>query len=351
MKSRGKQRTKIGEGNSILIIYTGGTMGMSYGKDGKTLVPFNFQTVLKNLPELHRFDLKISVSAFQKPLDSSNMKPDHWIQLAETIRENYDRFDGFLILHGTDTMAYTASALSFLLENLAKPVILTGAQLPIDIPRSDARENFVTALEIAAARKDGKPLVQEVCIYFDYLLLRGNRSRKVQSTHFDAFISENFPHLAKAGINIEFAEEQLFRPSGKKLKVYNQLNSDILVLKLFPGLSERILRKTLETDGFAGLILETFGAGNAPTDEWFLKTLRQTIDKGIPVMNVSQCIGGKVTQGKYLTSRKLDEIGVISGKDITIEAAVTKLMFSVANKPYKSNISHTLQTSLRGEME
>jgi L-asparaginase len=333
---------------SVLIIYTGGTMGMSYDMDHR-LVPFDFSEILDKLPELHRFELELTIISFETPLDSSNFKPSHWIDLAKIIHKNYDTYDGFVILHGTDTMAYSASALSFLLENLNKPVIFTGAQLPIGVVRTDARENFITALEIASSKKGGKAVVSEVCIYFNNFLLRGNRSKKVQSSHFDAFMSENYPYLAEAGVTIEYNSLALNQQGPvQPLKVYTALDTNICILKLFPGISSEYIKNVLSTPGLKGVVLETYGSGNAPSDEWFIGCLREAIEKGILIFNVSQCIGGMVDQGQYLTSKGLTQAGVVSGGNITTEAAVTKMMFVLAN--VKKDQAKALTIPIRGEM-
>ncbi|WP_293896837.1 asparaginase [Sporocytophaga sp.] len=335
----------------LLIIYTGGTMGMHYDPMVKSLVPFNFSDIISTLPEVGRFNLTLEFISFLRPIDSSNMKPIHWIALAELIHEQYQKYDGFVILHGTDTMAYTASALSFMMENLNKPVIFTGAQLPLSEVRSDARENLVTAIEIAAARKDGKPVVKEVCIYFNHALMRGNRSKKLQSSHFDAFLSENYPNLAEAGVSIEFNETALYSPAYKPFKIYTVLDSNVLIVKLFPGINKEVVECLFNTAGLKGVVLETFGSGNAPTDKWLEDVLKEASEKGIVILNVSQCIGGTVFQGRYDTSRHLEKSGVISGKNITTEAAITKMMFVLANKPFNENIRASLEESIRGEMD
>lgn len=309
----------------IMIIYTGGTLGMTYDAAG-VLIPFDFSLILEQLPVLRNLFLDITVVSFHTPVDSSNIEPEHWQTIGKIIFEHYDDQDGFVVLHGTDTMAFTASAISFMLPDLAKPVIFTGAQLPIREPRSDARENLVTALEIASAKENGKSLVPEVCIYFDYELLRGNRSKKVESMHFDAFKSENYPTLAKAGVKIDYNYSAIRRKEERKLTLFKKFDTNISVLKLFPGINKRTVEAVLKTDGLKALILETYGSGNAPSTEWFITSLKHAIDQGILILNISQCPGGMVVQGKYETSKSLTEIGVISGGDMTIEAAVTKLM-------------------------
>jgi L-asparaginase len=310
----------------VLIIYTGGTFGMTYDSEG-VLIPFDFALILEHLPTLKNFALELTVISFDKPIDSSNIEPDHWKALGNIIYQNYLTHDGFVVLHGTDTMAYTASALSFMLEGLSKPVVFTGAQLPIAEPRSDARENLITALEIASAKKDGRPLIPEVCIYFDYVLLRGNRSKKVESMQFDAFDSGNYPPLAKAGVKIDYnysvIREHLVRPN---LQLRSNLDTNISILKLFPGIQSAIVDAILQTKGLKALILETYGSGNAPTSDGLIMSLKRAINQGIIIVNISQCPGGMVTQGRYETSRELQRIGVIGGADMTTEAAVTKLM-------------------------
>lgn len=309
----------------LLIIYTGGTFGMTHDKDG-TLIPFDFASILEHLPTVKNLGLAFSVFSFENPIDSSNVQPDHWQLIGQLIYEQYESHDGFVILHGTDTMAYTASALSFMLENLNKPVILTGAQLPISDPRSDARENLITSLEIASAMHNGKAVIPEVCIYFDYQLLRGNRSKKVESMQFDAFDSGNYPALAKAGVKIDYNFTAIRKPGNLSLKLHTKFETNITVLKLFPGIAKQVVQSALAIPGLKAVILETYGSGNAPTLDWLLEELRGAIKRGILVLNISQCPGGMVIQGKYATSQELERMGVVSGADMTIEAAVTKLM-------------------------
>ncbi len=309
----------------VMLIYTGGTFGMTHDAQG-VLVPFDFSLILEHLPTLRSLALELAVISFQRPIDSSNINPEHWRLLAKLVYDHHDTQDGFVILHGTDTMAFTASALSFMLPGLAKPVIFTGAQLPISEPRSDARENLITALELAAARKDGRPRVPEVCIYFDYALLRGNRSRKVESQHFDAFESENYPPLARAGVSIDYDDNAILKSPSSVLTLRDRFDANVAVLKLFPGLQPSVIRGVMQTEGLKALILETYGSGNAPSDPWFVDLLREAISNGLLLINISQCPGGTVQQGKYETSKHLLELGVISGEDMTLEAAITKLM-------------------------
>ncbi len=309
----------------ILIIYTGGTFGMTYDREG-VLVPFDFGYILDQLPTLKNLALEITALSFETPIDSSNITIEHWKLIGRIIAEEYDRQDGFVVLHGTDTMAYTTSALSFMLEGLKKPVVFTGAQLPISEPRSDARENLITALDIASASKDGFPLVPEVCIYFDYELLRGNRSKKVESMQFDAFDSGNYPPLAKAGVKIDYNYSVIRKPDSPGLILRTSFETNVAILKLFPGINENVVRAVLRVPELKGLVIETYGSGNAPTLDWLLEELKKAIERGVVVLNVSQCPGGRVLQGRYETSKRLLQIGVISGADMTTEAAITKLM-------------------------
>lgn len=348
-----KIKTKV-EGKrdvKVLVIYTGGTLGMVYDSQSKSLVPFDFAQIPENLPEMARLDFDISVLTFETLLDSSNMNPSVWISLAKIIGEKYNEYDSFVIIHGTDTMAYTASALSFLLENLNKPVILTGAQLPIGVARTDAKENFITALEIAADKVNNVPVVSEVCIYFNSHLLRGNRARKRESVQFNAFESENYPVLAEAGIRIEYNKPYLKHHfPNAKLIVHDKLDENVVILKIFPGISEKVIRSILAIEGLKGVVLETYGSGNAPTEPWFLDLIKEFIDKGIIIYNVSQCNGGRVSQGHYQTSRYFQEIGVVSGADLTTEAAITKLMFILAQDTYFAEKKKNLKYSIAGEM-
>lgn len=336
--------------SSILIIYTGGTFGMVMDESG-SLAPFNFSMVIDKIPDLKAFDLKITVISFPKPEDSSNVSVGHWRNLAYIIYENYEQYDGFVILHGTDTMAYTASALSYMLQGLSKPVILTGAQLPIGFIRSDARENIITALEIASAKKNGLPIVNEVCIYFNFFLLRGNRAQKLRSSTFAAFESENYPKLAESGVFIEYNHAFMKKHDPQnKLVVHQHFDENVAIIKLHPGMNRAVMTSIINTPGLRGIILETFGSGNTMNYDWFLELLALANQKEIIIFNVSQCIGGKVIQGRYDTSKRLSEIGVLSGSDITTEAAVTKLMFLLGKKLPTVEIKKQLIIPISGEM-
>ncbi len=278
------------------------------------------------------------------------MNPSIWIDLAVIIKSNYKKYDGFVILHGSDTMSYTASALSFMLENLNKPVILTGSQLPIGIIRTDGKENLITAIEIAGAKEKGKTLISEVCIYFEYKLYRGNRTYKYNSDHFDAFKSPNYPTLAEAGVEIKYNKNALIKKNKKKLIVHTKIENNIAVLKLFPGINKKITSSILNSKEIKALVLESFGAGNASTETWFINELKRAINKGVIILNITQCSEGKVIQGKYETSSQLKKIGVISGADLTFESAITKLMFLLGQENNINNIKKSLLSNLRGEL-
>jgi len=339
------------EKTSILIIYTGGTIGMREDPVTKTLAPMKFGMLLEEIPELCKLGYTINSITFNPPIDSSNMTPLIWAQLAKTIQKNYTKYDGFVILHGTDTMSYTASALSYMFENLDKAVIMTGSQLPIGVLRTDGKENLITAVQMAAAKKEGSSMVPEVCIYFDSQLFRGNRTTKKDSAQFSAFASYNYPALAKAGVDIVFNHEKINYPKNKGvLKINTSVDDRVIILKIFPGLNRRYFESILQLPDLKGIVLESFGSGNMPTTTWLINAIRKATKSGIILMNVSQCPGGKVVMGHYETSLELQKAGVISGGDSTVEAAVTKLMFLLGQNLTPEETKYYLRNNLKGEI-
>jgi len=333
----------------ILIIYTGGTIGMVNNPHTGALIPFDFEQIQQNVPELARLNYDLDVYSFNPILDSSNMDPQIWAKIAGLINERYEIYDGFVILHGSDTMAYTASALSFMLKNLGKPVVLTGSQLPIGEIRTDAKENLITALEIAATKNNGQAMVPEVCIYFDYQLFRGNRSIKYNSEKFEAFRSPNYPKLAEAGVNLSFFNNYISQQPVSALRLETNFNTNISVLKLYPGISENAV-KAITRSSAEAIVMETFGSGNTTTATWFTDSLQEAVDAGKLIVDISQCQGGSVELGKYETSKKLQQMGIVSGFDMTFEATVTKMMYLLGQGLTYKEVSSLMEQSLRGEL-
>ncbi len=337
----------------ILLIYTGGTIGMVKDYETNALKAFNFEQLLDRVPELIQLHCTIDTYSFKEPIDSSNMNTAYYVTIAEVIESKYSEFDGFVVLTGSDTMAYTSSAISFMLENLAKPVIFTGSQLPIGHLRTDAKENLITSIEIACATKDDKPVISEVCLYFEYKLYRANRTTKVNAEQFEAFASLNYPPLAESGVHLHFNYELLLKPATKNstLIVRKSLDNNIVVLKLFPGITEEVIKSILNIKNLKGIVLETYGSGNAPTYPWFINLLEEAIKNGIQIVNVTQCVGGSVILGHYETSVALKRIQVIDGKDITTESAVAKLMYLLGEKISNAEFKKVFEKPLRGELD
>ena len=335
---------------SILIIYTGGTIGMIENPETGSLEAFNFEHLEEHVPELKNLGYKISSIQFDPPMDSSEMGPDSWMKIVHVIAEHYHDYDGFVVLHGTDTMAFTASALSFMLENLSKPVVLTGSQLPIGMLRTDGKENLITAIEIAAARENDMPLVPEVCIFFENDLLRGNRTTKINAENFNAFRSYNFPSLATAGIHIKYEYDRIHKADPNlPLKPHYLYDTNVIILTLFPGIQENMISNILHTPGLRAVVLKTYGSGNAPQKPWFIELLRDATSRGIIIVNISQCSTGTVEMGRYETGLHLLDAGVISGYDSTVESVLTKLMFLLGHGKSEKEIRYQMSIPVAGE--
>ena len=336
----------------VLLIYTGGTIGMGRNVTTGALEPLDFKHLKEHLPEFKYIKTDVDVYQFNPPVDSSDMRPKLWTKLVEIIATQYQNYDGFVVLHGTDTMAYTASALSFMLENLTKPVIFTGSQLPLGLLRTDGKENLLTSIELASMyHPDGRPMVPEVCIYFNGHLLRGNRSTKRNADGFNAFDSFNYPHLCDAGVNFTFHQHHILTPDFTRPMIpHTQMDQGVIIFSLFPGIQENIVHHVLEAPELRGIVMRSYGSGNAPHSEWITRTLRDASDRGVVVVNISQCVSGRVEMGRYDTGFQLQDAGVISGMDSTVEAAATKLMFLQAQHEEADVIRQLMTTSIAGEI-
>jgi L-asparaginase len=340
----------VNQRSKILIIYTGGTIGSFVDPETDTLKPVNFEKLVDFIPELQRVNADIKVFTLDEPKDSSNMLPADWIKITKAIRDNYESFDGFVVLHGTDTMAYSASAVSFLIENLKKPVIFTGSQIPLGLIRTDAKENIITALEIASAKnKNGFPRVPEVSIYFEFKLYRANRTFKFSTSQFNAYMSPNYSLLAEAGVNIEYMDHAIQQPDSSTTEFFDQLDPHVVIFKMFPGITQQVLEGISNIKDLKAIVLETFGAGNATLEPWFFTWMKETMNKEIILVNITQCIQGTVEQGKYETGAAFKKLNVLSGADMTCEAALTKLMYLLAKEKDNSKVSVQFLRSIRGE--
>ena len=338
--------------SKVLLIYTGGTIGMNRNPLTGALEPFDFEHLIQNVPELRQFDIEIDTYQFQPPIDSSDMSPARWTDLSHCIADHYNGYDGFVVLHGTDTMAYTASALSYMLENLTKPVIFTGSQLPIGQLRTDGKENLITSIEIAAAKDDeGRARVPEVGIFFGGHLLRGNRTTKQSAEEFNAFESFNYPHLVDAGVNITYHRERILTPDWQQaMRPHYRLDNNVIIFSIFPGIREDLIRHIIHTPNLKAIVMRTFGSGNAPQSPWLLNALREGTRNGKVIVNISQCMQGAVEMSRYDCGYHLQEAGVISGRDSTVESAVTKLMFLQAHYDDPEQVRRLMQQNIRGEI-
>lgn len=350
--------------NKVLLIYTGGTIGMGRNPRTGALEPLDFNHLVKALPEFEQIEASVDVHTFASPIDSSNVSPKEWALMVRIISDHYNEYDGFVILHGTDTMAYTASALSFMLENLTKPVVLTGSQLPLGQLRTDGKENLITSIELASYYRkryedeegitpddDEVPMVAEVCVYFNGHLLRGNRSTKCSADEFYAFKTFNYPHLCEAGVDFAFREPYILkRDFSKPMTPHFVMDSQVLVFSLFPGIHESMVRHIFSYPGLRGIVMRTFGSGNAPQEPWLLKILKETTRRGVVIVNVSQCESGSVEMGRYDTGYFLQQAGVISGHDSTVEAACTKLMFLLGHHQDPNIVRTRMARNIAGEI-
>ena len=335
--------------SAVLLIYTGGTIGMK--DNGNGLVPFNFDGILEEVPELRKFTFRMDSVTFDPLIDSSDVEPGMWVRLAEMVRSRYDAYDGFVVLHGTDTMAYSASALSFMLEGLGKPVIFTGSQLPVGSLRTDGRENLVSAIEVAAAKEpDGSATVPEVAIWFDSKLIRGNRATKVNATAFNAFRSPNIPPLAEAGINIRYNRSLILHPQSSGLRLHTALDTRVAILKIHPGITEQVARNVLLGEGIRAVILETYGSGNAISKPWFTDIVRESASQGKILLNVTQCLAGDVDMNLYATGKALSDAGAVSGGDLTTEGALAKLFVLMGEYTDNEKVKALLGENMRGEI-
>lgn len=335
----------------ILLIYTGGTIGMAKDYETQSLKPFDFENLLKHIPELSLIDSEISFTGFKRPIDSSDMNPEHWKELAGIIERNYPFYDGFVVLHGTDTMAYSASAISFMLSGLQKPVIFTGSQLPVGDLRTDAKENLITSIHFASLQENGKPKIREVCIYFEYKLLRANRTTKISAENFDAFESPNYPDLGESGIHLDVRKHVLWKEKEElPFSVNYNLNTDLGLIKIFPGMSSAFVESLFSAPVLKAMIIEAFGSGNIFSDKWFQNLLRKKADEGLIIIVNTQCAGGMVEIGRYETSHIFEEIGAINGFDLTTEASVAKTIFLLGQNLSEEEFSMQYELNLRGEL-